>query len=211
MEAMWMKFQPIHQEIYKRIRAGVIGDIKVIEGNFGFIMPFDNNHRLFNFELGGGSALDQGVYSTTLCNWYAGVKPQSQVTYGENFANGADAHVETILRYPNGITGYAFSSLIASLGTHGKIVGEEGSIEFIGAFLNADGALIKGPFSFDTEQSIEEVRVPKLGAGYAHMLQEVVDCINAGKIESDVHPLDITIETMEILDEVRKQINYLPS
>jgi hypothetical protein len=39
------------------------------------------------------------------------------------------------------------------------------------------------------------------------MLQEVVDCIHAGKIESEIHPLDFTIEIMEILDEARRQIS----
>jgi predicted dehydrogenase len=48
MEAMWTKFQPLHQEIHKRVMAGDIGTIKLIEGNFGFYMAFDDNHRLFN-------------------------------------------------------------------------------------------------------------------------------------------------------------------
>lgn len=207
MEAMWTKFLPVHQEIFRRVREGAIGNIKIIEGNFGFFMEFDNNHRLFNFELGGGSALDQGVYPTTFCHWYAGSRLLSQVTHGENFANGADAHVETFLRYENNVTGIALSSLITSLGVAGRIVGDKGEVEFLGTFFNPDGALIKGLTGMGEKPSVEEVKIPKLGAGYAHMLQEVVDCINAGKIESDIHPLTFTIEIMELLDEARAQIN----
>ena len=49
MEAMWTKFQPLHNEIKRLLATGRIGNLKMIESSFGLNLPFDNNQRLFNF------------------------------------------------------------------------------------------------------------------------------------------------------------------
>ncbi len=54
MEAMWTKFMPLHNELIEIVRSGRIGQLRLIEANFGFLRTFDESHRLFNKELGGG-------------------------------------------------------------------------------------------------------------------------------------------------------------
>lgn len=41
--------------------------------------------------------------------------------------------------------------------------------------------------------------------GYSCEVQAVLDCIRAGKLESDVMPLDETLQLMATLDTVRAQ------
>lgn len=206
MEAMWTKFQPMLIEVKRLVEAGRIGNLKVVESSFGMNLPFDNSHRLFNHEQGGGSALDQGVYTATFAKWFADSKITKQVTHGELFNNGADASVHTSFEFENGVYGVALSSLVATLGFGGRLVGDGGSIELIGQFWNAEEAVINGPFD-GQEHPVEKLHMPRKGAGYTHMIEAVNQAILAGKLECEQHPLAFTIEVMETLDEARRQIN----
>ena len=206
MEAMWTKFQPLLIEVKRLVDAGEIGELKLIEGNFGRSMTFDNSHRLFNFEQGGGSTLDQGVYTTNLAVWFAGSKVAKQTTTGELFSNGADASAYSLFEFENGVTAVAFSSLVASLGTEGRLVGNRGSIQLLDHFWFAEEARVVRTVDGE-DQPAETIRMPRKGAGYTHMIEAVSSAVREGKLESEQHPLDFTIEVMELLDEARRQIN----
>ena len=206
MEAMWTKFQPLHNEIKRLLATGRIGNLKMIESSFGLNLPFDNNQRLFNFEQGGGSALDQGVYTHAFAHWFAGSPLKKQTSIGELFSNGADASVHSVLEYENGVLGLALSSLVATLGFGARLVGDAGSITFEGTFWSSEAAVIDGPVD-GKEHPVERIECPRRGAGYVHMIEAVSSAILAGKIECEQHPLNFTIEIMEQLDEARRQIN----
>lgn len=205
MEAMWTKFLPAHLALKEMIASGELGEIVGIEANFGFNLPFDNDHRLFNFELGGGTTLDQGVYTTTFVTWMANSKIEKLVTFGQRFANGADSHVDTTFIFENGIIGHGISSLISSYGGTARVVGSKKSVTVLGSFWSAreleivtmqrEGDPLRDHRSYETK-----------GAGYAHMLQAVSAAILAGKLETDQHPLAATIATMDVLDQIRAQV-----
>lgn len=205
MEAMWTKFQPLHIELKRIIESGRIGSLKLVQSSFGTNPPFDENHRLFNFEQGGGSALDQGVYTATLSHWFANSRLTKQTTVGELYPNGSDASVYSILEYENGVKAVALSSLQNTLGLSGRLVGDKGAIDFVGSFWNADEAIISGPID-GNEHPVEVVKIPRRGAGYVPMIEAVSEDILAGRFENSQHPLSFTIEIMEILDEARRQL-----
>ena len=48
-----------------------------------------------------------------------------------------------------------------------------------------------------------EERFPLAGHGYGYQAAEVVECIRAGRAESERMPLAATIQVMEVLDRVR--------
>ncbi|MEY4743402.1 MAG: hypothetical protein RIR34_741 [Actinomycetota bacterium] len=206
MEAMWMKFQPLHLEVKRLVESGRIGKLKLVESSFGMNLPYDSSHRLYDFKQGGGSALDQGVYTAAFANWFAGSGRLNQKSVGELFPDGADASVHSLLEFENGVLGIALSSLVGTLGFGGRLVGDAGSIEFKGQFWNAEEVVISGPFD-GQEHPDEVIRLPHRGAGYVHMIESVSNAIIAGKTENELHPLHFTIEVMEILDEARRQIS----
>ncbi len=206
MEAMWTKFQPMLIEVKRLVESGRIGKLKLVESSFGMNLPFDDSQRLFNFEQGGGSALDQGVYTATWAHWFADSKITKQITHGELFTNGSDASVHTTFEYENGTFGIALTSLVATLGFGGRLVGDTGSIEIVGQFWNTEEININGPFD-GQDHPVENIKMPHKGAGYVHMIEAVNEAILAGNLESEQHPLSFTIEIMEILDEARRQIN----
>ena len=205
MEAMWTKFLPLHNAVKKMIESGEIGKLVMVEANFGFFAPFDNNHRLYNFELGGGSTLDQGVYTTTFNRWMAGSPISKQVTFGHRFDNGSDAYADTTFLFENGVTGHGITSIDANVGFGARVVGTNKTIELIGSFWNARELNVL-TFSHQNPPTREHIAYETKGAGYAHMLQAVSAAIIAGKTECAEHPVSWTIANMQVLDEIRANI-----
>ena len=62
MEGIWTRFIPAIQKLLELIKGNQIGDIILVDANFGFRKEFDAESRLFNKQLGGGSLLDIGIY-----------------------------------------------------------------------------------------------------------------------------------------------------
>lgn len=131
MEAMWMRFMPLIQEVKRLIQQGEIGDVRLLTADFGYPTEFDPNNRFFNPDLGGGALLDRGVYPLSLAFLLLG-KPQQvsgEPCIGET---GVDDQSAMILRYVNGAMAILHSTLrtyssnaATIVGTRGKIVIQE--------------------------------------------------------------------------------------
>ena len=62
MEAMWMRFIPLLRDLQRRLAENEIGEVRMLQADFGFRAPFDPSSRLFNLDLAGGALLDIGIY-----------------------------------------------------------------------------------------------------------------------------------------------------
>jgi predicted dehydrogenase len=51
----------------------------------------------------------------------------------------------------------------------------------------------------------ERLEFPPEGNGYEHEAREVMECVQAGKLESPLMPLDESLSIMETLDALRAQ------
>jgi predicted dehydrogenase len=207
MEAMWTKFLPLHTELIEIVKSGRIGQLRLIEAHFGFLRTFDNNHRLFNKELGGGSSLDQGVYTTTLNRWFADSPIKHQTTAGFNYPNGVDALAMTNFEFENGVTGRGNSSLATALGMAARLVGDLGIIEIQEAFWNTTDAVIKTYEPNSDVAKVENLSRPRKGAGYVHMIEAVSNSVLAGEIENRQHTHAFSLEIMRSLDKTRADLS----
>lgn len=205
MEAMWSKFNPLLNEVKTRIEAGQIGDVVVIETHFGFNQPFDNSRRLFNKELGGGTTLDQGVYTISVATWLAGSEVTNIRVEGDLLENGADGTVLATLTYKNGAVAHASSSVHASLGTNARIMGTLGYIEIDEPFWSAQSATHVTLRRHD--QDVEKINIPAEGNGYTPMVRAVSKAVLEGRTENHERTLDETIYIMGLLDQVRAQVH----
>jgi predicted dehydrogenase len=207
MEAMWTKFMPLHNELIEIVRSGRIGQLRLIEANFGFLRTFDNNHRLFNKDLGGGSSLDQGVYTTTLNRWFAGSPIRHQKTEGYNYPNGVDALAMTSFEFENGVVGRGNSSLGTALGMAARLVGDSGIIEITEAFWNTTDAVIKTYSANSVDAKVEQLSRSRKGAGYVHMIEAVSNSVLAGETENKHHTHEFSLEVMRSLDQTRADLS----
>lgn len=72
MEAFMYRCQPQTQKIAELVRAGVLGEVKLVQVAFSINRPCNPASRLWNKELGGGGILDVGCYPVSLSRLIAG-------------------------------------------------------------------------------------------------------------------------------------------
>ncbi len=70
-----LQFEPNNQECVRLAREKVLGDVKVIDANFGFAMADPNQWRLKRDLAGGGALLDVGVYCLQTARMLTGEDP----------------------------------------------------------------------------------------------------------------------------------------
>ena len=67
MEAMWTRYIPLVVELRRLLADGIIGEVRMITGDFGYRAGFNAERRTFNPALGGGALLDVGIYPLSIC------------------------------------------------------------------------------------------------------------------------------------------------
>ena len=73
-EAMTIYHMPIYKKLDEIIKSGKLGELRLIQMNFGSYKPYDMNNRFFNRNLAGGAMLDIGVYALSLVRFFYDVK-----------------------------------------------------------------------------------------------------------------------------------------
>ncbi|MGI0488078.1 Gfo/Idh/MocA family protein [Pantanalinema rosaneae CENA516] len=127
MEAMWMRFMPLIQQVQTLINSGEIGTTRLLTADFGTAMAYDPKSRFFNLELGGGALLDRGVYLLSLAIRLFGTPESvvSQATIGET---GVDEQSAIVLKFPQGQLATLSCSLRSYSTNEAVIVGDRGKI-----------------------------------------------------------------------------------
>lgn len=196
MEAMKTRFLPINETVKNLIKNGAIGEVKLLQADFGFKSGVDPNNRFYNKELGGGALLDVGIYTLSYGTYLLGNNPidiRSNMFIGKT---EVDENVEISLTYENGVQAQLYSSITLPTRREANIIGTEGRI-CVPIFSNADTAYII------KDGKEEKIHRPHEITGFEYQIKEVVKCINEGKLESDIMSWNDSIETMRILDRVR--------
>jgi predicted dehydrogenase len=196
MEAMKTRFLPINQKIKEIINQGVLGDIRLLQADFGFSSEFDPKDRLYNKDLGGGALLDVGIYTISYSSFIFGNFPKdikSNLYIGKS---GVDECASINLEYEAGKQAQLYSAINLDTVRDANIIGTKGRIR-IPKFSNADTAYI---FIDGKEEKIE---MPFEINGFEYQIREVVNCINQGKLESHIMSWKDSIEIMNIMDSVK--------
>jgi predicted dehydrogenase len=72
-EAFMYRLHPQTQKLVDLIKAGTVGEVRLIKSSFGFAMPgFMPEHRLYSNDLAGGGILDVGGYPVSMARLIAG-------------------------------------------------------------------------------------------------------------------------------------------
>ena len=141
MEAMWMRFMPLIQEVRRLIQQREIGDIQLLTADFGYPTEFDPNNRFFNPNLGGGALLDRGVYPLSLAFFLLG--SPSQIS-GEPYIGktGVDEQSAMILRYDSGAMAVLHSTLRTYGSNEALIMGTRGKITIKAPFYKPENITV---------------------------------------------------------------------
>ncbi len=195
MEAMWTRFHPAVAKARELIAEGAIGDVNSIHADLGIAPPYDPDSRLFAPALGGGALLDLGVYPVSFAQMILGA-PRTVVAEGTLAPTGVDASAEVTLHWDGGAEARLTTTLLSETPASARVHGREGWLEVGPPFHHAGSLALDG----------ERIELPLTGAGYAHELAEVTRCLQEGRTESEVMPLDDTVAVMAILEEAATQL-----
>ena len=198
MEAFWSRFNPSIVEVLDQIESGAIGDVNYVNADFTFYRDAPAESRMFNMDLAGGSLLDVGVYPIFLSYVIFGYPDQILAT-ARLHETGADLHTSAILKYENGIaslnSGFASQSDMIA-----KIYGTDGSIMIDHVWHETQGyKLIKNGV-------VCQFNHPTKGKGFSYEIEECIDCISKGLLESPKWTHRNSLDLISITDEIRGQI-----
>jgi len=203
MEGMWTRFLPAISRLRQLLDENTIGTILQFRADFGFNAEFDENHRLFKKDLAGGSLLDGGIYPVSLASMIMKTQPESIKAFTDIGRTGVDEQTVVLFRYGTGCLAVLSSNLKASLENRVEIFGDKGKITIPGDFLAARQLQIQ---LYGNNTTVTETYPFPDAEGFRFEIEEAVNLISAGKLESTVMPPDETVAIMETIDRIRKEI-----
>jgi len=200
MEAMWTRFMPALAELRRLLAAGAIGEVALVQADFGFAATLDPEHRVNKRELGGGALLDLGIYPLSIATALLGPveSVRAQAVLG---ASGVDLSTGFSMLHRGGTMSVSTCSLRARTPCELSISGTLGSIRMDRMFHMAQSLTVTG-----ADGASRSIATPFLGNGYVHEAIAAGEALRAGRTE---HPLMTHAETlagMRVLDEIRAQI-----
>ncbi|MBM3145777.1 MAG: Gfo/Idh/MocA family oxidoreductase [Chloroflexi bacterium] len=197
MEAMWMRFFPAMAQVRNWLQQGLLGEIRLVQADFCFQLPYDPQHRLYNLELGGGALLDLGIYPLSLTVMVLGF-PHSMLSHAHISQTGADELDTILLNYDQGASASLSCSMRLYKPREAFIVGTHGYTKVHNIFFRPDRLTLhlhgQEPLTSDH---------PIAGNGYIYEVEEVHSCLRAKITESPLMPLDETLGLMRLMDSLR--------
>lgn len=202
MEAMWTRFLPCIVKLNELLDMNVLGEIQHFKADFGIKKKLDPKERFFNIELGGGALLDLGVYPISLARMIYKQSPSRIMSSAYIGETGVDEKSCYLFEYENGQTAMLSSSNRLIMPHNASIFGTKGYIE-IPNFYHPSKMILK----LEDKQT-KTIKIPYKSTGYNYEAKEVINCLNNGKIESKIMPLDETLEIMKTMDLLRSQWDF---
>jgi predicted dehydrogenase len=198
MEAFWTMFQPSFLKAMEIIRSGELGALKMVRSDFAFNAEFNPEKRLYNVSLGGGSLLDIGIYPIFMSLMALG-KPSEIKTMAAFCSTGAEETIQMSFRYPGGEMASLASSFASHAPTQTEFWFENGFVRLNRRFYTPTTLTYWKNWEEETVIAFEK------GTGFGYELEaaHVMECLDAGKTESDQMPLSLSTDLMEIMDRVR--------
>ncbi len=205
MDALWTLCLPHILKAKEIVESGQLGKIVSVKADFGFRAQFDPKSRLFDRNLGGGSLLDIGIYPLLFSLFFLG-KPQKITAVAKIGTTQIDEECAIFLSYDSGQTANLHSTLLARTPTEAHIYCEKGFIHIPTQFHKPVSAIHILEY-----EDLKETVVPfdNQSIGYKYEARELMRCLQDGKKESDLVPLQFSLDLMELLDEIRSQIGLV--
>jgi predicted dehydrogenase len=199
MEAFWTMFQPSFRKAMEILQSGELGELKHVRSDFAFNGPYDPQKRLYNIALGGGSLLDIGIYPVFAALTSLG-KPEELKTIADFSPSGAEETISMLFKYPDG----RMASLVSSFASFSPVQTEywcENGYLVLNTRWHAPTSITVGRAGGQVDTWPSE---HKEGFGYQYEAEHVMNCLDDGRIESDMMTWQLSLDLMETLDRIRK-------
>lgn len=204
MEAMKPPMEPNFKRIMEEVKN--IGTIRQYIASYCQYSSRYNNlkngivENAFKLELSNGATMDIGVYTIYPMVVLFGRPNRVQAT-GLKLSTGVDGHGAVNFEYDN-MTATVLYSKIANSYLPMEIQGENGVIQSLKCNYLDDVKLI-------TNDGTETIISEPQGNTYYYEIAEFIDLVLTGKRESEILSHRNSRITIEIVDEIRRQLNVI--
>jgi predicted dehydrogenase len=202
LEAMWTRWLPHMVRVRELIAEGKLGEVRTVIADHNQHLPSDPSHRIQNPDLGGGALLDLGIYPVSLA-WDIFGKPSSVYAISSPTpVTGVDRQTAIILGYPDGQQAVLHAALDTRGPNTAAIIGTDGYIEIDSVWYSATTFT-----AYDSSgKVIERFEQPVISRGMQYEAFALEKLVADGVLEGAELPPSESVEIMETLDEVRRQI-----
>ncbi len=207
MEAIWVRFLPSIKLLKKKIQNNAIGDVKVFNISFGGFVETRFAERLKDPFLAGGVTLDMGIYPISFVCYLLGELPMEIKSMTRFSDLGVDEISNYMFRFPSGCLTNICTSYNLKMRNEAMIYGTRGFIEFP-QFQAGERFAISTHEGTNKISDTVEVVEKNHSNGFIYQVEEVVRCIQEGKLESAIIPLEETIGIMEVMDKMRDEWGF---
>lgn len=208
MEGMWMRCNPLVRRLQQLLDTGVLGEVRQVRADIGFLVDKPPTDRLLDLALGGGALLDMGIYPLTFAHLFLG--PPSSVAAAAVLSEaGVDVNLALSLGYDSGAVAALSATMTAWSPRTASIATDLGRIDVPAGFHNPSSVTWT---AYDTDPDLGgpadpvEIHEERIGTGLAHEALEVVRCLRNGETESPLVPLAETVAMLRLMDRIREQI-----
>lgn len=208
MEGIWSRFFPSYVFTRESIRNGVLGEIKKVDVQFGFENLIESEKVRYGPDAkitGGGTILDLGVYAIQVALWAFEDVPSSIEATANIGPSGVDYGFKATLKFSNGGVANLETSAEVGLSNIATIEGTKGKIELHNLWC---------PTKIIKNGNVREWPLPTArwdfvllnSCGFRYEAEEVRNCIQGGKLQSDSVDHEESRRIARIQDEIREQI-----
>jgi len=197
MDGMTLFHMPLFKKLKEIVESGVIGEVKMIQVNFGSCKEYDVTNRFFSKELAGGALLDIGVYATSFARYFMKSQPDTVLTTVRYFETGVDETSGILLKNPQGQMAVIALTMRAKQPKRGIIAGELGYIE-VNNYPRGDTATI----TYTSDGHVETIELGETAKALDYEVLDMQDYINNNGGQENLQYIQ---DVMTILTEVRKQ------
>ncbi len=195
MEAFMWRHQPRTIELLRRVRAGAVGELRLVRSSFSFVI--DALDWRLDDSRGGGALWDVGCYGVNTARLFAGAEPDSVRSVAHFGNSGVDLSLSAELLFPGGVIGLVDCSFEQAFRCSYEIVGSEGVLEVPDAYLPPDR-----PTARLSRGGTAEILTFEGKNQYSAMVDAFSSAVDSGNLVQP--PAENGLAQMTVLDAILK-------
>ena len=201
-EAMWTRYLPQFDVLDQVLSRGDLGTVRLATADVGWQLGPDAPSRFLDPVLGGGAALDMGVYGYWFAQFAIGA-PLRIRALGSMTSSGVDEQAVVAIAGADNRQASVTTSMAVTNSGLAAIHGTAGSARFLGPFV------FPAPFQVAVDGRVHDwtdTSGLRMRDGLAWQASAIAQFVADGMRDSPVHSLDDAISVMRTIDTVRQQL-----
>lgn len=194
-EAMTIYHMPIYKKLNEIIKSGALGELRLIQMNFGSYKEYNMKNRFFNRNLAGGAMLDIGVYALSFVRWFMSSTPAEILSQVKYAPTGVDEQASILLKNKEEEMAAVILSLHAKQPKRGTIAFDKGYIEIFEYPRSCKATIV-----WTEDNRREEIIAGDTAEALCYEVQDMEAAVSGER--NEMH-LDYTIDVMDIMTKIR--------